>query len=118
HQPERHDAVAEGMAGRAQHRESGHVGAEERREEHVRTDRASREKVLLRVLASATVPEGEDADVEDRREIDEDDENREHGDLRKRGTRRRIPTLSPPDAWARRRGRATTSDRRTPARRA
>ena len=78
HQAEGDDAVGERMARRAQDRERGHVGAEQRQQEHGRSERSAGEEVVLGVGAPARRAEREDADVQSNREIGEDDDGREH----------------------------------------
>src|SRR5262245_4416624 len=66
------------MARRAEDREGGHVGAEQRQHEHERADRTAREEELLGAAGLALAAEREDPDVDDQDEVAEDDQRRNH----------------------------------------
>ena len=72
------------MARRAENRERGHIGADERQQEDRRAERAAREEVVFGAAAAAPRAEREDADVEDDAQIGEDDERRNHSRSRTR----------------------------------
>ena len=52
HQRKGHDAVGEGVPGGSEDREGGHVGAEQRQQEHRRAERAAGEEVVLGAAAA------------------------------------------------------------------
>jgi hypothetical protein len=60
--------------------ERRHVRAEQRQQEHHRTERTSGEEVLLDSGAATAAAPGEDADIEDDRQIGENDDG---GDQRR-----------------------------------
>ena len=65
--------LAEGVARRAEDRERRHVGAEQRQHEHERAERAAGEEEVLGAGASVGAAEREDADVDDRDQVEPDD---------------------------------------------
>ena len=76
HQAEGDDAVAEGVTGGAEDGERRHVGAEQRQQEDGRPERTAGEEILLGRGGALAVAPREDADVENGREIGEDDDRR------------------------------------------
>ena len=64
------------MAGRAEDGERGHVRAEQRQQEHGRSERTAGEEVLLGGGGAASGAPGEDTDVENGREVEKDDDRR------------------------------------------
>ena len=68
------DVVREGVAGRAENREGCHVGAEERQQKHGGPQRSAGKEIVFRPGPCARTTKGEDADVENDREVAENDD--------------------------------------------